>query len=560
MRGGQGAGADGTPRWEWGAAAVLTVAVAALHAVRLLYAGGLWRDEAGAARLAMLPTIREIFGLFQHEAFPLLFPVTVRTYMAWIGGGDGALRAFGLAVGLAIAGILWLNARAARTVPLLSLALLGLDVPFLVYGDSLRGYGLGSALILLTYGLLARCLAVSNEPPLLIASLAVAAVASVQVVLSNAALLGALCAAGIVVAVARRRRRLAGWIAGCGALAALSLLPYAALLAAARREWSVIVTYPIRIVHVWHGLTATLGPRPVQGVWLFLLAVSLAAAVHGVHGSIRAVRTGLASSEGEPGSPANVALFAAVTILFALVADGVFLKTLGYRPRPWYYLPLMALLASAFDAVFFRFDSWFDRGVGRRLGLVRLAVVLLVAGSQALPLSRHLTARQTNVDLVARQVAASATPEDLVVVNSWYYGVSFNRYYAGTARWLTLPDIPDHRVHRYDLLKVRMAASHPIDDVLSAVAATLRSGHRVWLVGGARWPKPGEAVPQLPPAPLSPEGWHDWPYTTAWSGQLGSFLQGHAVQAAAVAVPAGGPVNDLEDLPLVVVEGWRAAL
>jgi hypothetical protein len=220
----------------------------------------------------------------------------------------------------------------------------------------------------------------------------------------------------------------------------------------------------------------------------------------------------------------------------------------------------MALLASAFDAVFFRFDSWFDRGVGRRLGLLRLAVVLLVAGSQALPLSQHLTARQTNVDLVARHVTASATPEDLVVVNSWYYGVSFNRYYAGTARWLTLPDIPDHRVHRYDLLKVRMAASHPIDDVLSAVAATLRSGHRVWLVGGARWPKPGEAVPQLPPAPLSPEGWHDWPYTTAWSGQLGSFLQGHAVQAAAVAVPAGGPVNDLEDLPLVVVEGWRAAL
>jgi hypothetical protein len=552
MTGGRGAGTEETPRWEWGAALVLTAAVAALHAVRLLYAGGLWRDEAGAARLAMMPTIREIFGLFQHEAFPLLFPVTVRAFMSWVGGGDGALRAFGLAVGLAIAAILWLNARAARTVPLLSLALLGLDVPFLVYGDSLRGYGLGSALILLTYGLLARSLAAPDEPPVLIASLAVAAVASVQVVLSNAALLGALCAAGMVVAVARRRRRLAGWIAGCGALAALSLLPYAAPLAAARREWSVIVTYPTRIVHVWHGFTGTIGPLPVQGVWLVLLVVSLAGAVLGL---IRAARTSSAISAGEPGSPANVALFAAVTVLFALVADGVFLKTLSYRPRPWYYLPLMALLASAFDAVFSR--------SGRRLGLLRLAVVLLVAGVQWLPwqpMSQQLTARQTNVDLVARQVAAAATPQDLVVVNSWYYGVSFNRYYAGTARWLTLPDIPDHRVHRYDLLKVRMAAAHPIDDVLSAVAATLRSGHRVWLVGGARWPQPGEAVPRLPPAPFTPEGWHDWPYTTAWSRQLGSFLQGHAVHAAAVAVPAGGPVSELEDLPLVVVEGWRAAV
>src|ERR1700688_4736445 len=81
------------------------------------------------------------------------------------GGGARALRAFGLAVGLGIAGILWLNARTtARTVPLLSLALLGLDVPFLVFGESLRGYGMGSALILLTYGLLARALAVRRSP------------------------------------------------------------------------------------------------------------------------------------------------------------------------------------------------------------------------------------------------------------------------------------------------------------------------------------------------------------------------------------------------------------
>jgi hypothetical protein len=547
----RGADAEGTPRWEWAAAAVLTAAVAALHAVRLLHAGGLWRDEAGAARLAMMPTLAEIFRLFQHEAFPLLFPVTVRTYMALAGGGDLALRAFGMAVGLLIAGILWLNARTARTVPLLSLALLGLDAPFLVYGDSLRGYGLGSALILLTYGLLARALAAppeKAEPPWLIVSLAAAMLATVQVVLSNVALLGAVCAAAIVVAMVRRRPRLAGWIAGCGALAALSLLPYAEPLAAARRDWSVIVTYPTRLVYVWHGFTGTVGPYLVQGVWLVLLAVSLIVAVRGL---IRVVRTG-------PDAPADVFLFAALTILFALIADGVFLKTLSYKPRPWYYLPLMALLASAFDAVFSRLDL--RGGTGRRLGgALRLAAVLLVAGVQWLPLSERLTTRQTNVDLVARQVAAAAGPQDLVVVNSWYYGVSFNRYYTGTARWLTLPDIPDHRVHRYDLLKVRMASRHPIDDVLAAVAATLRSGHRVWLVGGARWPKPGEAVVQLPPAPFTPEGWHDWPYTTAWSRQLGSFVQSHAAHAVSVAVPAGDPVNDLEDLPLVAVDGWRDA-
>ena len=83
--------------------------------------------------------------------------------------------------------------------PLLSVALLGLDLPFLIYGDSVRGYGLGSALILLTFGLLARALGEPRREPGVPAILAAcAAVASVQVLLSNAALVGALCASAAV--------------------------------------------------------------------------------------------------------------------------------------------------------------------------------------------------------------------------------------------------------------------------------------------------------------------------------------------------------------------------
>lgn len=515
-------------RWEWTAAIGLTVAVAALHAVRMLHAGGLWRDEAGAARLAMMPTVREMFGLFQHEAFPLLFPVTVRTWMAVVGGGDAALRAFGLLVGLALVGVLWWSARVWRTVPLLSLALAGLSVPVLIYGDSVRGYGLGSVLLLLMFGLLGRSLATA-PPVAILAALPVVAVACVQVVLSNSALLGALCGAAIVVAAIRRRWGLAAWIFGSGALAALSLLPYAASLAAARRQWSMIVTYPIEMIRIWHGFQETVGPRLVLGGWLVLLGVGLAVVL------IRRQ---------------DVTLFAALTILFALVADGVFLKTLGYRPRAWYYVPLLALLAGALDAV------WARSG-GRRLGAVRAAAVVLVIGAGCVPLWHQATLRQTNVDLVAARVAASAAPDDLVVVNSWYYGVSFNRYYTGPARWETLPDIPDHRVHRYDLLKARMVSRSPIDDVLRTIATALRDGHRVWLVGGADWPRPGEAVQALPPAPFTPEGWHDWPYATSWSRQLGAFLENHAGQLTPVAVPVDGPVSGLENLPLVVVTGWH---
>ena len=134
---------------------------------------------------------------------------------------------------------------------------------------------------------------------------------------------------------------------------------------------------------------------------------------------------------------------------------------------------------------------------------------------------------------------------------------SFDRYYHGAARRLTLPVIEDHGIHRYDLLKVRLAASHPLDDLLQGIASTLRSGGRVWLVGAARWPPPGEPLTLRQPAPRSPAGWHDYPYIVDWSEQLGQFLQRHARSAASVATGASGPVSDLEDMPLAVLQGWR---
>jgi len=556
-------------------ALALTAAVAALSVVHMLHAGGLWRDEAGAARLAALPNLHEIVALFQHEAFPPLFAVTVRAYSRVTGGGDLALRLFGLAVGLAVAGILWLNAwTTARTVPLLSLALLGLDLPFLVFGESVRGYGMGSAFILLTYGLLARALAGQPEarrfPAGPIGLAAITAVASVQVLVSNAALILALCTAAAVVAVARRRLRVAGGIVGCGAVAALSLLPYAAQLAAARRQWSVIITYSIGMRQIWRAFIATVGPRPVLAAWLLLALAGLAGLARELTRRRRvaarpvpapapgerpeerppAPRSG---EEQEPGWTGAVA-FAGLTIVCAVAANVIFLERLGYPPRPWYFLPLMALMGSALDTVF----GALARLGGGRFGALRVATVALVAASQAVPMWQHLTTRQTNADLVAREVAQSAAPQDLVVVLPWFYGVSFNRYYAGPARWLTLPDIADHRIHRYDLLKPRLASTHPLDDVLADVAATLRSGHRVWVAGNTSWTRIGGEPAMPPPAPFSPVGWHDYPYLVSWSRSFGRFLERHASLIATVAVPPRRqPVSNLEDLQLEVAEGWR---
>src|SRR5215203_4534039 len=96
-------------RSEHAAALLLSVLAVVLHLLRLSHAGALWRDEAGAAQLASLPTLHEVYEHFPHEAFPLLFSGTLRAYTGLFGDSDLAFRLFGLVVGLAILAALWWN-------------------------------------------------------------------------------------------------------------------------------------------------------------------------------------------------------------------------------------------------------------------------------------------------------------------------------------------------------------------------------------------------------------------------------------------------------------------
>jgi hypothetical protein len=597
----------GAAALEWAAAALLSLFTVWAHGERLVHGGGLWRDEAAAVRLATLPSLRAIWRLFPHEAFPLAVPLAIRSFTGVAGSGDGALRVFGMLVGLAVAAALWVSARAAgRTLPLLSLALLAGNAPFVVFGDSLRGYGLGSLCIVLGFAALARLLRRPGPWPATAALLAM--VGAVQCLLGNAALVAALCAAAALAALAattapddraaswamparegapatveRRRagRRVAFVAINVGLAAAVSLLPYAAPLMAAR-AWSVVVVYHPGLRHIVQMVGATLGPALAAWAALAVLAVAATAwtlaarrrpsgnqqsdtagqaaraPISGatLPGSTRAEATGPlvpsppSPSEDRPGA-ADVRLFAALALVLGAAAQLLFQELLGYTPRAWYDLPLLALVACALEPLV----AALCRTPLARLARVALAIALAAA---MLPYELpRLRLRMTNADLVARRLASVAAPDDLVLVSPWYYGVSFDRYYRGPATWMTLPDLPEHGIHRYDLLKSRLAAPHPIDDVLAAAQRTLSGGHRVWLVGQLRLPPPGQAPPVLPPAPASPAGWHDFPYVESWASQLGAMLRAHAAALARVPVPSPDPVSPLEDMTLAVAAGWR---
>ena len=130
--------------------------------------------------------------------------------------------------------------------------------------------------------------------------------------------------------------------------------------------------------------------------------------------------------------------------------------------------------------------------------------------------------RATNCDLAAAAVANRAGQNDAVVVTSFAFGISFQRYYHGAAAWTSVPEVADHTQHRWDLVKEVMTKSEPIHDVLGRIESTLRSGQKVFFVGTLA--RPDELKPQpLAPAPQTIHGWKFFPTKTIGYDKLSTF-------------------------------------
>ncbi|HEX5718584.1 MAG TPA: hypothetical protein VF179_20655 [Thermoanaerobaculia bacterium] len=506
-------------RAEWATALLITLFAVGLHGLRLVHAGPLWRDEAAAFHLATSLTPAEVVATATTESFPPSFFFLVRSWAAVLGGSDASLRFFGLLVGLGLLALFWWSVRtAAGTAPLLALSLVAVNPSVLLFGDSLRGYGLGTVAIVATFGAFARLAARPDRGAIALA--AATALLSVQILFFNAALLLALGLAAIGVGILRRRPRVILAVVAIGAAAALSLLLWIESVLATR-SWSGLLEVPLGSQEILGEMarTASAPVGALRWVWLLLAALALV--------PLR--------KNGEDGQERKDArLFAQLALPGLLLAQWGFMEALDYAPRPWYFLAFLAVAAVALDVRL----SGSHLGRASRLGAAVLAVLAL-----ALPVTALARVRMTNVDLVEARIAAEAAPGDLVIVAPWYMGISYLRYVRGSTPWMTLPDLPDHRIHRFDLLKVRLTEPDPLSDVLGAVERTLRSDHRVWVAGNIEIPPPGAALSALD--------------EQNWSQRFGAFLRDHATQGGRVPVPWNGPVNGYERLELLVFSGWR---
>jgi hypothetical protein len=238
-----------------------------------------------------------------------------------------------------------------------------------------------------------------------------------------------------------------------------------------------------------------------------------------------------------------------LTIVIATFTYFTFLAITHTAPKTRYHLAFLCLLAAVLEVIVAALCRF------QLVRIVRLVLVVALAVILPLILWPRITQRETTVDLLARNLQRYAGADDLIIVNPWFLAPSFSWYYHGRTRWMTLPELSEKRIHRYDLIKAKMEESDAISDVKSAISKTLQSGNRVWLLGGAH-PSEETGPLALAPAPDPVFDWSSQAYTYAWSMQIGAFVQQHVVDGEVVLSPSKD-VSINENIPLVIGRGWR---
>lgn len=527
---------------EWALALGLALVLLFLHFQNWIQAPQLWRDEISTLHISTAPTLAELWTRMEWESSPLLWPLTLRS---WNGLGLGAsalsLRALSLAVGVGvIASLFFALRRIAGTAPLLALLLVAANPNVLRFGDTLRAYGLGLLLATLLVVALWRLTLRVCRREAIVASLL--AIASVQCLYHNAVVVLALCTACAAAWATRRRTREAVVPLAIGALAGLSLLPYLGPLGRAR-AWNMIIRAPVDAAWLVSKLRATID---VGGPWVSLawLALALAALAACAWRVLKSERGSESAEQRRAG-----AVFFAVALVVGVGGYATFLILVGYPTQAWYYLSLLGLAAVLIESCL---HLELGAAFAWRVSRVALFVVGLVLVVPAV--LRGQPARLTNLDRVASTLAEQARPDDLILVAPWYLGIAFDHYYAGQTPWLGVPDVGDHKLTRYDLVKALMLRPDAVRSIADRAQATLQRHGRVWLVGELPL-LDGNPAPEVPPvAPNSPLGWGELNYQLLWSREVAHRLQAYASRLSRVPIEDLGVVSPFESPQIYLFE------
>jgi len=441
--------------------------------------------------------------------------------------------------------------------PILSIGLLG-SLPAVVFiVGANRAYGLASCLLVLSFGMIWRMLECPSRSRVLWAGLACFLFG--HCVYYDVVFLCAMLAGAAGVAMRRQQWKTLGALVGIGAVSGASMAMYLPITPIIHRGSGYLMNQEpsFNFLTLWNKLGEALtarssahpdGPHgPEIWLWIVLLLGGsvVALVMQRAHERQAPNRESSATVAARP--RADLALFCAVSMLLGIAGYWAFLLRLQYLTQTWYYVEMLCLCAVSLDGILGA--NW---PALRPWGLLRIGFMVAMMTWMAASVWEEAHTRRSNMDLIAAALGKQASAGDMIVVQSAWEGITFDRYYHGQARWVTVPPIDSHKVHRNDLVTERLNQQDPMAPVLREIADTLRGSNSVWIVGNMQLMRPN----QSPPSGLPIKRWLT--SLNYWSAQVTVQLQNHALQEQVLEIPADGPVSHLEDLPVRRFSGYRS--
>ncbi len=529
---------------ECSVAIALTLLAVFLHAFFLINAGGFWRDEVNSISLALMPGLIDTWSALKFDIHPALHILIVKIWAKLFGHNDMSLRTLGFTVGVLIVAALWFNSWVhGNRPPLISLLLIGTSPVMIRSLDSARPYGVVVLATILAFTVVWRAVQKSGAVRLITASFML--VLCIQTLYQSAVFVLAIGIGAITVAFLRGGLKQASLLAIPFFLAAISLLLNMSHLQEAIGWWP-LAKNPLE---TGSALSALIDAISSPTKWfMFLWAAVVVVAIIGVIQNL--VRNRFTYNREEV--QGYFFLYCGITFISSIVCFVLFfLFMVGpISLQAWYYVPLLVVIVVSAEPLV---DQLTLKKFRRALFLLAIAVSSITA---LVPAKQNLTMRMTSMDLVASFIEREARPDDLVIINPWYLGISFNRYYQGGAPWVTFPALQDNTIHRHDLVKERMTNPESISEDIRRITSTMQQGGRIWVIGQVGSLKPRPVVTPLQPAPLPKTGWSSAPYLENWNNHLMNVLLTHAREVAIVPVSSRYKINPLEAPQVVIFRGW----
>jgi hypothetical protein len=523
---------------------ILTLLILFFQVKLFSNAGAFWRDEVSTILVAKQASWNAMFAALSHDSFPALLSTLLRLWIAsGLGATDVGIRIFGLILSMTMVPALWISARFLKLrPPLLALTLVAFNPTCFYWSSTIRSYALAASLIIILFGLM---FAFMKTPTRWLAFLAVTtAIMSVQANYQSTYLIFAICTASSVLCLFNNMKNRAFFCFLIGVPAAISLLPYIPTINAVMR-WNIMVRMPLSVGFIIKKVLEALGAGGfiITILWLVLLSLTIWKPISEPKINFKNLRTLNIQKQ----------FYAALIIAIALPATIIFIMYVGYPTQVWYYIPLMALAGIAIETSI----STYVNTLKSRIIYIMLTILIVLLSM--MPIWQDAHTRRTNIDLIAIQLQREASPKDLIILNPFWYTISFSYYYKGDTPWLALPGVtPDLAVDPYPTVYDLMSLKDPMQPIFVRMRETLERGNRIWFVGSFMVPKRKTRLLTLGPAPDPTYHWNNGVFVTSWSLRVGDFVQTHTLHKTSSIISSSQKVNEFENIPLVVVSGWRS--